>query len=131
MQEKYIEMKMLEEQMQQTQQQAKTVEQQLMEVMSSTQGLEEFKNIKKGDKILVPISSGIFVQAELKENRKFLINVGADTVITQDLEATKKLMERQVEEMKELNMKIQIKMQKLAIHASSTQEELKKLAEKV
>jgi len=131
LQEKYIEMKMIEQQMEEIQKQAQKVEQQVMEMMGTVQSLDEFKNAKKGDGILVPISSGIFAKAALQENKEFLVNVGADTVVSKDIEATKKLMEKQVEQMKELHMNVQMQMQKLALKASSVQEELKTLAARV
>jgi len=131
LQEKYIEMKTIEQQMTEIQKQAQVVEQQLMELISSTQSLEDFKKTNKGDEILVPINSGIFAKAGLKDNKEFLVNVGADTVVTKDIDSTKKLMEKQVEEMRELHTKINMQMQKLALHASSVEQELKELASKV
>jgi len=131
LQEKYMEMKMLEEQIKQIQVQAQTVEQQLMELMATTQSLDDFKKAKEGDKILVPISSGIFTKASLKDNKEFLVNVGANTVVKKDIDSTKKLIEKQVEEMKELHSKINMQMQKLALHASSIEGELRELASKV
>jgi len=131
LQEKYVEMKMLEEQMQEIQKQAQTVEQQLVELMATTKSLDDFKKANKGDDILVPISSGIFTKASLKDNSSFLVNVGADTVVSKGIESTKKLMQKQVEDMQELHAKVQMQMQKLAMHGSSLQEELKELASKV
>lgn len=131
LQEKYIEMKIIEQQISEIQKQAQTVEQQLIELMTTTQNLEDFKKVNKGDKILVPISSGIFAKAELKENKEFLVNVGANTVVTKDIDSTKKLMEKQVEEMRNLHTRISMQMQKLALYASRIEEELKELASKV
>lgn len=131
LQEKYIEMKIIEEQMKEIQKQAQIVEQQLMELMAASQSLDDFKKANKGDKILVPISSGIFAKAELKDNKEFLVNVGADTVVIKDTDSIKKLMEKQVEEMRELHTKIHMQIQRLALHASSIEKELKELVSKV
>lgn len=131
LQEKYIEMKTIEQQMTEIQKQAQIVEQQLMELMATAQNLEDFKKTKKGDEILVPVSSGIFAKAELKNNKEFLVNVGADTVVTKDIDSTKKLMEKQVEEMRELHTKVNMHMQKLALYASNVEQELKELVSKV
>lgn len=131
LQEKYMEMKMIEEQMKEIHKQAQVVEQQLMELMATTQSLEDFKKTDKGDEVLVPISSGIFAKAELKDNKEFLVNVGADTVVVKDIDSTKRLMEKQVEEMRELHAKINMQMQKIALHASSIEGELKELVAKV
>jgi len=131
LQEKYMEMKMMEEQMKEIQKQAQTVEQQLLELTATKQSLDDFKKTEKGDQVLVPISAGIFAKAELKSNKEFLVNVGSDTIVTKDIESTKKLMEKQVEEMSELHTKINMQMQKLALHAASIEQELRELAAKL
>jgi len=131
LQEKYMEMKMIEEQMKEIHKQGQAVEQQLMELITTNQSLDDFKKTEKGKDILVPISSGVFAKAELKENKKFLVNVGADTVVEKDIESTKSLMEKQIEELKELHEKINMQMQKLAIHASGIEQELKEMASKI
>lgn len=130
LQEKYMEMKIAEEQMNEVQKQAQAVEQQLMELIATAQSLEDFKKTSKGDEILVPISSGIFAKATLKENSEFLVNVGANTVVAKDIESTKKLMERQVEEMRELHLKINTQMKRIALHASYIEDELRELVSK-
>ncbi|MBU0628999.1 MAG: prefoldin subunit alpha [Nanoarchaeota archaeon] len=126
-QEKYIEMKVLEEQLEEMQKKSQMVEKQLMELMSTVQSLDDFKKTNNGDEILVPISSGIFIKANIKENNEFLVNVGAETVVTKDIESTKKLMSKQVEEMTEFNTRINMQMQKMAMKASVLQNELKEL----
>ncbi len=130
LQEKYIEMKMIEEQMKEIYKQAQIVEQQLTELIATTQSLEDFKKTDIGNEVLVPISSGIFAKASLKDNKEFLVNVGADTIVKRDIESTKKLMEKQTAELRELHAKIHMQMQKLALHAASIEEELKKLVSK-
>ena len=130
LQEKYVEMKMLEEHIKELQNQAEVVEQQLIEVVGTMQSLEEFGKANKGDEILVPINSGIFARAELKDNAEFLVNVGADTVVKKDAESTKRLIEKQAEEMQELHTKMHIQLQRFAMHASAVNKELKELASK-
>ena len=131
LQEKYIEMKTIEEHIKEVQKQAQMVEQQLAELITNAQSIEEFKKVKKGDEILVPISSGIFIKAELKDNNEFLVNVGADTVVKKGIDSTKELMEKQVEDMRELHVKISMQLQRLSIHASGIEEELKELVSKI
>ncbi|MEA2037403.1 MAG: prefoldin subunit alpha [Nanoarchaeota archaeon] len=127
-QEKYIEMKTLEEQMKHMQEQAATLEQQLMETMTIKKSLDDFKKAQKGDEILVPISQGIFAKAELKENKEFLVNVGANTIVNKDIESTKKLMDKQIEEMQGVHSKAMMQLQQWALKAASIEKELKELS---
>lgn len=131
LQEKYIEMKTIEEQMKQIQQQAATLEQQLVELMGVKQSLEDFKKANKGDEILIPVSPGIFAKAELKDNKEFLVNVGANIIVKKDIESTKKLMDKQIEEIRGLHSTVMMQIQRLALKASSIEQELNELASKV
>src|SRR3989338_674899 len=96
LQEKYIEMKMIEEHIKQLQEQLSTLEQQLGESMTARQSLDEVGKTDIGEEILVPLTQGVFVRATLKDNKDFLVNVGASTVVKKDLEGTKRLMENQI-----------------------------------
>ena len=126
-----MEMQMLEKQMQEMQKHEQLVEQQLMELMIASQSLDEFKDTTKGDEILVPISSGIFAKAELKNNKEFLVNVGANTVVVKDIESTKKLMDKQVEDMRDVHTKVNMQIQRMALQSSAIEQELRELASKV
>lgn len=131
LQEKYMEMRMMEEQIKEMQKQGQIVEQQLAELMANVQSIEDFRKAKEGDEILVPVSSGIFAKAELKSSREFLVNVGADTVVQKDIDSTKKLLENQVDEMREFHARISMQVQRLALQASKIEEEMRELASKI
>ena len=131
LQEKYMEMKLLEEQMKEVQKKAETVQQQILELSATAQSLDDFNKVEEGTEILVPISSGIFTKASIKENKEFLVNIGADTVVTKNSPDTKKLIEDQITEMQALHAKINIQMQKLAIHSASLENEFKELVSKI
>lgn len=131
LQEKYVQMKMLEEQLQEMQKQAQMLEKQLAEQIATAQSMEEFKKAKKGDEVLVPISSGVFIKAELKEKNSFLVNVGADTIVKKDIDTTKKMIEKQAQDMQELQGKMQMQMQKLGMQATVIQKEMQELVSKM
>jgi prefoldin alpha subunit len=130
MQEKYMEMKLVEEQLEEIQKQAKTVEKQVIELASTVQSIDEFRQVNAGDELLIPLSGGIFVKARLKDNKQFLVNVGADIVVIKDIEATKTLISNQVDEMQNLHAKMHLQMQRLVHHSSGLEKELKELISK-
>ncbi len=131
LQEKYIEMKIIEEQMKEVQQHVAALEQQLFELITVKQSLDDFKKTNMGCEILAPISPGIFAKAELKDSKEFLVNVGANIVVKKDIESTKKLIGNQVEEIRGLHSRVMVQLQKLALNASSVEEELRELASKL
>ncbi|MBW2989528.1 prefoldin subunit alpha [Candidatus Woesearchaeota archaeon] len=131
LQEKYMEMQAIESRIKEMQKQAQMVEEQLIELMSTLQGLDDFEKVNKGDEILVPVSSGIFAKAELKDKESFLVNVGAGTVVAKDFASTKKLIEKQVESIRSLHVKASMNIQQSLLHASEVEKELKDMASKV
>jgi prefoldin alpha subunit len=127
LQEKYMQMQLMEQQMQQVQKQLKLIEQQMQELTLTEQALNDLKNAKIGSEILVPIASGIFVKAELKDNKELAVNVGADTVVKKSIEEAKELIINQVEEITKIQEDLTGNMEKLQLSAQSIQKELQGL----
>ncbi len=124
LQEKYMQMQLIEQQMQQIQKQLKLIEQQMQELILTEQALDDLKNTKTGTEILVPLASGIFVKAELKDNKELAVNVGADTVVKKDVGEAKKLITNQLEEITKIQQDLTENMEKLNLSAQSIQKEL-------
>lgn len=127
-QQKYMELQVLGQQINQMQKQIQLLENQSIELTLVEQGLEDIKNVKIGTKILVPISSGIFVKAELKDNEELLVNVGANVTVKKDIPSTKQLIKRQLDEIKKVQEETIVELQKLVIKANSIEEEINKIA---
>lgn len=127
-QQKYMELQVLGQQINQMQKQIQLLENQSIELTLVEQGLEDIKNVKIGTKILVPISSGIFVKAELKDNEELLVNVGANVTVKKDIPSTKQLIKKQLDEIKKVQEETIVELQKLVIKANSIEEEINKIA---
>ncbi len=125
--EKYVELQILDAQMNQLQQQIQAFETQSVEIDSVMQSLAEIKNSKVGSEILVPISSGIFLKAELRENDKLAVNVGGNTVVYKSTEETKELLGNQVLELRKANQELIVQLEKMAANAEKLQIEISKL----
>ena len=128
-QQKYLELQMLDTQIKQLQQQLKALETQAGELDALTVQLDEMKSVQVGSEILIPVASGIFARAELKDNAQFLVNVGADTVVVKSVDDTKGVLARQVEDIRKLQQEMMGKLTELAAQAQVTQGELRKLIE--
>ena len=88
----YMEFQRLSNAIKQMEKQSQVLENQLVELVSTNQSLEEMKKIKTGIEILVPLSSGIYAKAELKESSNFIVNVGSSIALSKDINATKKIL---------------------------------------
>ena len=126
-QEMYMEFQALDQRIKQIQKQLEMLTNQIMEMTGTSNSLEEFDKIKKDKEIFVPLSSGIFAKATLKESSELLVNVGANTVVTKNPSSAKKLIDKQIEEMKNLHRRMVEDLEKMAERAGNLEMELQKL----
>ena len=128
LQKLYLEFQMLDQQIKQLEKQNIALSNQLMELMATNQSLEDMEKLKGKTEILVPLSSGIYAKAELKDNKNFIVNVGANTALVKDVQSTKKLMESQIDEMKKLQVKLINQLQEHTTKAAMLEQEINTIA---
>src|SRR3989338_5082550 len=103
------------------------MEYQLMEAASTNSAIDELDKIKSGREIFVPISSGIFVKATIKDTSDLLVNVGAGAVVQKDRASAKKLIQNQIEEMKKIHERMVNELEKMAGRAGEIEQVLQKI----
>jgi prefoldin alpha subunit len=131
MQKLYLEFQVLDQQIKQLEKQSIALNNQLMELMMTNQSLDDMKNTKEGTEILTPLSSGIYAKAELKDNKSFIVNVGANTALVKDVNSTKKLIETQIDEIKNLQKNLVSQLQTRTTKAALLEQEINKIASEV
>ena len=97
-QNKYLQLQMLDQQIKQVQQYVQRFDQQLVEIRNVIGSLKELSGLKKGESILAPLASGIFIKAKLEDSNEVKVNVGSDTVVTKSREDAVKMLEEQESE---------------------------------
>ena len=70
-----MEFKLVEQKLSQLQQQLEQVTQQVSDVEQTIENINELKNVAPGTEILVPVASGIFVNASIRNTNDLLVNV--------------------------------------------------------
>lgn len=128
MQKLYLEFQVLNNTIKQLENQNNVVDSQLMELAVTSQSIDELKNIKKGTEILIPISTGIFAKAELKDNEKFIVNVGSNITLKKDIDSTKKLVQSQIEDLRKLQEDLINELQNSTSKAAVLEREINKIA---
>lgn len=123
MQEHMIALQILDHQLKQGQKQLMVIEQQISELEAVFAGLGGLSGVSASE-MFVPMSSGIFVKAELKEVKEVLVNVGASVAISKPLPDAQKLVETQIQELRELQQQLSHQMQRLSIEAERVQEKV-------
>lgn len=128
-QQKYMEMQLIEQQLQKLQKQMGTMEEQVQEIDQIIHSVSELKDVKKGSEILVPVSSGIFVKAKIEDPNDVYMNVGANVNVKKDLKYAKEVMQKQQDEIKEMRGNFAHAIDKFMERAKGLEKELKSLIE--
>jgi len=124
MQKAYMELQGIEQQMGQIQGQLQVVDQQVIELQNTKVAVQDLKHADISSNLWAPISQGIFVQAELKDNKKLLVNVGSDILVKKKISETKELLDSQIEEIQKAHTHLLETMQQLSTQGQAIQKEL-------
>lgn len=124
LQQKYLEMQLLEQQLRQIQQQVNAIEQQSMEIEFIIDSLESLSKVEVGKEILVPMSSGIFVKAKLEDNKELIVNVGNNTTVNKSIPEVQGMLREQVKEMANARVELSNKFAEFAAKMQVMQTEL-------
>ena len=128
MQELYLKLQMVHEQIKEIEKQDQMFNNQLVELTSTIQSLDDFKKLKEGTEILVPLNRGMYAKAELKNNEKLLVNVGSNVTVKKDIESTKKLINEQITEITNVQQQMVMNLQQLTSQASLIEGEINKIS---
>ncbi len=129
LQQRYLEFQLIEQQSRQIEKQLQVLENQLVEITGVQLSLDDLKEAKIGSEIMVPVSNGIFVKGEVKENKELLVNVGSNIVVAKSVEETKELIGKQQTEINQIKMQLLSEMEKMNNRAMELQDELEKLVQ--
>lgn len=116
-QENYVEFQIIGQQIKQLQKQLDMVTYRLMELSSIVNSFEDFSRITSEKEVFVPLSSGIFARASIKSTSELLVNVGANVVVAKDTASTKKLLQKQMEELKAVQKQVIGELERMTAHA--------------
>lgn len=97
--ELYMEVKALDEQIKSMNAHLERIDEQIAELNSNKIVLNKFSDLKVGDELKVPITSGVYINAELKSKKKLLVNVGAGMTVEKTPEQVTKILDSQLTEL--------------------------------
>ncbi|MBU0536789.1 MAG: prefoldin subunit alpha [Nanoarchaeota archaeon] len=130
LQQKYLELQMLDQHIKQIQQNVELIENQLSELDQINQALDDLTSVKEGTEIFVPVTGGVFAKAELKDNKNLLVNVGAGTTVNKSIPETRDMISNQINEIADTRDQLLEQLQKAVRKAQKIQEELQEIQEK-
>lgn len=97
--ELYMEVKALDEQIKSMNAHLERIDEQIAELNSNKIVLNKFSDLKVGDELRVPITSGVYINAELKNTKKLLVNVGSGMTVEKTSDQVVKILDSQLTEL--------------------------------
>jgi prefoldin alpha subunit len=73
----------------------------LSELKVAQQSLRDLKDVNKGNPLLVPVGGGVFMNAELGDIKKVIVDIGADISIGMDFENAVQNIDERLGEMED------------------------------
>lgn len=123
-----MEYQMLQEQLNKMTEQSETLKKQQEELEGIKEAILSIQQTKVGNEMFVPISSGIFIKAEIKETDELLMNVGDNIVVPKNIKDAIALIQKQQNEINGYEKTMQQNIQMLLLHQQHVEVELYKLS---
>ncbi len=128
LQEKYLELQLIDQQIKQLQQQLTYIEEQVVELRNISEAIEELKNIKENSKIFFTLSPGILIEGKITKKDEFVVNIGGGCVVKKTAVETKELIDNQVLQLENLIAKLQQDIVLMSSRGRQLQDEIAELA---
>lgn len=126
MQEKYMELQMLNMHVQQFQQKAQAIEQQCAELDQAQQALETLAGSKESESF-VTVTPGVLVRGKVEDTENVIVNVGSGVLVEKPLMETVKDIAGQVTELRQIQQEVQAQLEQLSVRATAAEQELQEL----
>ena len=127
MQEIYMKFQMMDKKIKNIQQQLEAVTQNLVELTVTLNSLEDFSQADLKKEVLIPLNAGIYAKANLRSNSELLVNVGANVVVEKDVPSTKKLIQGQIEEVRNVQNELLSELERLTSQAANLETQLQSM----
>ncbi|MCX6711989.1 MAG: prefoldin subunit alpha [Candidatus Woesearchaeota archaeon] len=124
LQEKYIELQILDQTIRQIQQQLSILDQQLFELQRLNENLDEISKVNINSEILTPLGAGVFIKTQLKDNKDIFMNVGSNIITKKTVEESKNIINEQLQKIKLTISEMEEEITHATINAANIQQEI-------
>ncbi len=95
-QKKIFEIRMLEEQINQMEEQIRIIDREILEFHNLISDLDEIKKINNKE-VIVPLGKNIFIKSKVEKGDELFVNLGSKAMVRKNTEQAKKLLENKKE----------------------------------
>ena len=106
LQEKYMEFQMLQQQIEQLSKYMEELDGKLQEFTITKNNIGNMDKLLPNAESLASLAPGIFAHAELKENKKFVINVGANVLVEKTIPQITEMLDKQIKEISQAQVQL-------------------------
>lgn len=124
LQKKYMNFQLLTERLNALQEQHSALEAHANELTILLSSLDELKQAKEGQEILVPLSSSLFTKAKLQQNQNFIIGVGANVLVEKSFDEAYASITSQKAELSSILKQLEEELQRLMAVLQNLQSEI-------
>lgn len=129
LQEKYLELQILKQQISSFVEQKQAIDERENELSITIDALKKLGSIKKGEEMWSSIGSGAFVRSDIKDIEKVLVAVGAGVVMKESVSKAVEILESRFEELNKVGSEIVQQANVMLERINRLEPEVQKLAE--
>lgn len=131
LQEKYIEMQILKQQISTFVEQKQAIDEKENEMNTTVEALKKLSSVKSGEEMWSSIGSGTFLRSDIKDTEKVLVAIGAGVVTKETVPRAIEVLESRLADLENLSNEIVRQANVIVERISQLEPEIEKLAEKV
>jgi prefoldin alpha subunit len=124
LQEKYVELQILDQTIRQIQQQLSILDQQLFELQRLNESLDEISKVNINSEILTPLGAGVFIKTQFKDNKEVFMNIGANIITKKTIAESKKIIDEELQKIKKIISEMEKEITHATINAANIQQEI-------
>ena len=113
----YLELQMLQQQLDETQKILESIDLQLTELSEMTAALDDIEKTPTDADILVPVVRGMFASATLKDVKTLKVNIGTNTLVDKTLSEAREMLGQQLMELAQYKDQVSHQQDALIRHA--------------
>jgi len=130
LQEKYIELQILKQQVSSLIEQKHAIDERENELNVTLAALRKLDTVNKGNEMWSSIGSGAFVRSDIKDIEKVLVAIGAGLVVKESVPKSIEILELRLHEFSDINNEVVQQINTLVSRMSKLETELQKIAGK-
>ena len=123
-QQKMMELQILNQQSEQLRQQLANLEEQMSNLKNLEESLGALGKEEVGKEMFSPLSSGIFMKTNLRDNKEVLVAVGAGVVVQKSVKEAGDMLKDQEKKMELVLIQVRDEFEKFANSAATIEKEL-------